>query len=505
MGILVAVFFILVCASFILSTYLERKVKQLDVPGFTLNVKTVKIKLLKQQVSLNEIELRDSLRLLNLNIKRIEIRDIHFFALLFKGNIGIDNLILQKPHIRIDTALFKSNLKGSSYTDNRTIDIASLKIRNATLLLVSSDTLMADTLYYTGFNININKLKQNGQPNTFSYQSTSFNRLQFSLQNGVFNFGKGLYAIKYNNLAYDSDKMKLNVDELNLLSLYSKYEMGRTTGFETDWFDFTFKDLELNTIRLKSLLSNTALVFSEGRIGNFQGEAFKDKRLPLPQKPDNKLPMTMLNALPIGLHCDSFFIDQAHIIYSERVDASDKAGTIYFKDLSARINHASTIDSLITKPTTMQAQARVMGEALLQADFNFPNKEYPKPYRAKGQMGSMPVRSFNPIIKQNAFVEANQGNIKNMAFDFTYNNDSSGGSLVFEYDDLKISILDKDDFSKKGVTSFIVNSFAVHNENLKNSKEFREGTIAFERNKKRSIFNYWWKSVLSGLKTIAIF
>ncbi len=506
--IVVAVVFLTVAASFVLSGYLERKIKNTEIDGLALSVESVDINLLRRQIAINNIEIEDSAKLATLTIERVDIKPIHIIALLFNGNIGAGKVSIKNPNLCIDTAFFRSaifNKTGSSKKNSKKLDIKTLNIQEANILFVSSDSLKQDTLFNTRLNVSLDKLSKNGDSNRYNYKGTSFDRMQLSLLEGTFNFSAGSYAFQYDSLSYDSDEMNLSIDTLKLKSLYSEYKIGHKTGFETDWFDFTFSKLNFNKIQLNTLLTNSALVLSEARIGSFEGRAFKDKRLPFPDKPDTKLPMAMLNSLPIGVHCDSFFIESARIEYAERVDDSDKPGMVYFDELSARIDHLSNIDSLISKPTTMQAQGSVMSEALLQASFTFPNKKYPDPYRAYGKMGPMPVASLNRMIKQNAFVKADEGNIKNLQFDFTYDNDTSGGSFIFEYDDLKISILDKDDFSKKDVSSFLVNFFVVHKQNIKGSNGYSEGTISFERNKKRSIFNYWWKSILSGLKTIAIF
>ncbi len=507
-AIVIAVVFFVFVASFVLKIYLERQINDITFNGFTIKTQTVNVNLLQRQIAVNNIEITDSAKLATLSIDKVDIKGIHIFALVFNGNIGAAELILQNPNLHVDTAFFKSaaiKKTGSPTNNSKELNIETLIISEAKILFVSSDSLKKDTLFYTRLNVSIDKLNKNGHPNKYNYQGTSFDRLQFSLLGGSYNFSQGLYSFQYDSLSYDSEKMNLNIDTLRLKSLYSEYKIGQKTGFETDWFDFTFSKLNFNKIQLNSLLNHTALILSEGRIGRFEGRAFKDKRLPFPDKPDTKLPMEMLNGLPIAVHCDSFIIDMARVEYAERVDDSDKAGSVYFDDLSAQMYELSTIDSLITKPTTMKAQARVMGQALLEASFNFPNKKYPTPYRAYGKMGPMPVHPFNTIIKQNAFVKADQGHIKDLSFDFSYTNDTSGGKLIFEYEDLKITVLNKDDFSKKDVTSFIVNSVVLHKDNLRDDRNFREGTISFERDKKRSIFNYWWKSVLSGIKTIAIF
>lgn len=244
---------------------------------------------------------------------------------------------------------------------------------------------------------------------------------------------------------------------------------------------------------------------SQIEISKFTGFAFKDKRLPFPEKPNKNLPMELLDSLPFTLHVDSIKIEDTNIEYAERVKDSKEAGSVTFNNITAIIKNLSNIDSLITGPTTMHAIANVMNEATLTADFIFPNIKFSHLYSVKGDLESMDIASFNPILKQNAAVLVKSGKINDLSFDFIYNNEHSQGTLCFDYIDLKIDIIDKRDSRVKKTQTFLINNILLHKHNTRAKEPFREGNISFSRDKKRSIFNYWWKSIYSGIKSTAIF
>ena len=212
----------------------------------------------------------------------------------------------------------------------------------------------------------------------------------------------------------------------------------------------------------------------------------------------------MIQDLPFQMHGDSILIENGSIKYAERVKNSKDDGAVTFSQLHAKIYCLSTVDRLIDRQTTMHAEARVMNEGWLKADFIFPNQKFPHVNQASGTLSSMPMKAFNSIVTQNASVFVEDGYLKQLTFNFTYNNNQSNGDLIFEYDDLNVHVLDRDDNSTKKIQSLITNTFLLHKKNLREDKSFREGTISFERDQKKSIFNYWWKSILSGIKSIAI-
>ena len=84
------------------------------------------------------------------------------------------------------------------------------------------------------------------------------------------------------------------------------------------------------------------------------------------------------------------------------------------------------------------------------------------------------------------------------------NSESASGEVLVEYRDLKVKFLNKDNPDnnglKEGVKNFIANTFAINSNNTGNDAE--TGEIDFEREKNKSIFAYWWKSLLSGLKDV---
>ncbi|MFZ6008957.1 MAG: hypothetical protein ACOYXT_01320, partial [Bacteroidota bacterium] len=69
---------------------------------------------------------------------------------------------------------------------------------------------------------------------------------------------------------------------------------------------------------------------------------------------------------------------------------------------------------------------------------------------------------------------------------------------------LKLALLKEEngDVKEDKLRSLIVNAFVVRkNMDEKLSEEKRSGTIMFYRDNSRSIFNFWWKSLFSGIKS----
>ncbi len=157
---------------------------------------------------------------------------------------------------------------------------------------------------------------------------------------------------------------------------------------------------------------------------------------------------------------------------------------------------------LISSETKIEVSCNVLKDALFNVQFTFPNKKYPVTYRTEGVLGTMPMEPFNSLFRSSASADINSGTIHELKFAFTYNNDRSKGNMNFEYEDLKVSLFDPKGGDTKKVKTFLLNTFIVNDQNPDKNGNLKQGEIAFDRDKNKSIFNYWWKSVMSGIKDV---
>lgn len=172
--------------------------------------------------------------------------------------------------------------------------------------------------------------------------------------------------------------------------------------------------------------------------------------------------------------------------------------------MKASVSNAGNVEYLTNGPTIIKASARVMNQSLLNARFEIPNKKFNHGYRVRGSLQPTALLHFNPVIIPNATARIETGRLKTFVFNFSYNETRSTGNLTFEYDNLSLAFLNTEDGSKRKIKSLLANSFVVKKENLNGTKSYKNGSISFERDKKKSVFNYWWKSVLSGIESISI-
>lgn len=108
---------------------------------------------------------------------------------------------------------------------------------------------------------------------------------------------------------------------------------------------------------------------------------------------------------------------------------------------------------------------------------------------------------LNPVLEPLAMVSIRSGRVDKFNFDFAADNKQAIGQLFFGYNNLRISVLELKDGNTKEArfASFIANSLLLRSKNPR-GKELLPDEISFQRDQKRSVLNYWWKSIFSGVR-----
>lgn len=446
----------------------------------------------------------------SLQAKEVSISGIGLFGLLYSRKLDIGRILLDAPDISleylgrrndtaekngqnlnrliynaIDTRL-KSLLLGEVRLTNASLRIAStenefgtITAGNASLLLknIVIDSLSAKREYF----FLTDRMEITGRALSWTLPGDLYTLKAYAA--GASTFGAGAF-----------------VDSLRLQPLYPEYEFSKKVGRETDRMELSIAHMAVKRVRFDSLLYRRKLSAGSFEIEDAILNILRDKRLPGGQPETRALPQLAFQRLKMPVRIDTISVRESLISYSEHKPQASKAGRVTFEDLRATVigfsNFANGDDAI-----EMDTQARVMGEGLLKARFSFPKSDTSGYHTIHGSLGSMPFASLNPMLENTAFVQAEGGIIHGMDFSMELDSRMSKGTMVLNYEDLNISMLEMDS-AKEGearkLTSFIANTFVIKKDN--NKPPLRQAKITFERDREKSVFNYWWKSLLSGLK-----
>ena len=218
------------------------------------------------------------------------------------------------------------------------------------------------------------------------------------------------------------------------------------------------------------------------------------------------MPHELIRNAPFSIFIDSMQVKNGFAKYREFAPDGERPGEIYFSDINSVVYQISNErDYYFGTPTTfMFAFAKLMGEGdvLMTANFNLLDTN--NTFSVRGSLGKMNMSKVNPMVENVAFVSIKSGISNSLNFNFEADDNYAKGKLEFKYSKFKIFVVNKRtgeaEGLDEGIVSWLANTFLINTKNP-HLGFFKEGEVYFRRDKSKSIVNYVWKSIFSGIKT----
>jgi hypothetical protein len=200
---------------------------------------------------------------------------------------------------------------------------------------------------------------------------------------------------------------------------------------------------------------------------------------------------------------DSLNLNHSNITYSEQPAIGDLEGKIGFSKIQARLMPFTNMKSSSGKIPDFQLDgtATIMDSCQLKTRMNFQMDHPENLFTVNGSLSQFNMRILNPVIEPLSLISIRSGRVNQFQFSFSADQSKATGNLFFGYDDLRISVLEKKNGNTKEAkfASFLANSLLLRSKNPR-GKELLPDEILFQRDQKRSVLNYTWKSVFSGIR-----
>jgi hypothetical protein len=446
---------------------------------------------------------------LEVDIASVSLTNIDLSQLIFKREISIGNILIDEPTVQLRRDESESTGSSTGSMITRAAEASSTVLSNVNIPEIS----------ISGFNLQLYR-QQDSEPylsfseTDLTFFDVSLNRASFSgsfpfLQSeGVFrhlNYApdSGLYALRSTSVNFSSINQTASADSLTLTPLLEADDFFNTVGFRTDRITGFTNRVELIGFDVNKFMNSGSLITNAIRIENPELSLFRNKNYPRREnRAEKPLPQELLHQIPFQVQADTVSIVNAGIRYAEIAEEATDSGFIEFTNLNARLLNTTNIDSLILQNNTwtLEASTRVMGSGELDVSFHFPlNEDY---HTITGRLKEMDAMVLNNALEPIASVRIESGKISAMRFEMRLDRKGAIGFLEVIYDDLKISVLDGETGDKNlrsRITSLLANTLKIKKENR--AENPRMGTIDYAREPEKSFFNYWWKSLRTGLKT----
>lgn len=324
------------------------------------------------------------------------------------------------------------------------------------------------------------------------------------ITNFYFVLPDNLSSIQVDELTLNAKDSSILATNFALIPLVSRYDYGPAKGFQSTWLQIENNSISLDKVDFLGLINNNSFNAQKLEVNKLDISVFRDKRIEFPEWQRRPLFQTNLRNLNFTLNIDSILVHDGFVTYQEHSEKATATGEVFFSDLNVAVYNLTndSVRMLSNAKTRLTATTNAFGKGHLKGEFVFDlvNKDNIHSYGV--EVDSFDLREFNRILIPSASVQISSGFSKKIIMSAKANENYSYGEMKFYYEDLKIALLNRETETPKGIGnalgSFFANTFIIKSNNPRNFF-LRKGDIFFERDKKRAIFNYWTKTILSGV------
>lgn len=313
---------------------------------------------------------------------------------------------------------------------------------------------------------------------------------------------QSLYTFHVDSVFYTGIEQTADIKGLRVIPQYSKQEFHKHAQFETDRFDTRLDHVKISGIQPDKAPRDGSVILSQIEMNGGKLEVFRDRKPPFNENQRPLMPTRLIQEAPFGIFAGKIVINKIDIVYMEQPEDSDTPGEIPFKQVNATIENISNFKDSLASDNTMniRAEAFIFDNAMLQVEFQYDLTDPYGAFEAKGELAQLRFVNINPALYPLTGLKVNDGLHQATSFYFYGNDVRSVGELRMKYSELEIELLPDGRRVFKGLARFVGRNFLYYRANPHKKDELRVGQIEFDRDNARFVFNYWWKSYLSGIK-----
>ncbi|MEH0156029.1 hypothetical protein V6R21_17915 [Limibacter armeniacum] len=326
-----------------------------------------------------------------------------------------------------------------------------------------------------------------------------------------------LYTFGFDSVQLSTKRRNITVDLPYLKPLLDRSEFAPTKGYQTDCIEMNVGQLSFEDLDFNLFAADSGLVAQSMNVNKLELQDYRDRTIPSKaDKQAPKLPVELLKAIPFTVKLDTVKIQDSHIKYEEYTGSFkfrrkkktieyEKVGTFELTDLSGEILNVTNDSAFITKNKVMRlnANAKLMGDAKVFMKCNFLLSDTNNVHTYDIWVEKMDLQKLNPLFEGLAMIRITEGKSKGLFMTVVANNDYAYGNMQFRYSDLHVAVLKEKHKRKEGILKkkkmFSSLANAVIDQDNPKLFRLRDGQVYFERDKSKFIFNYWAKSILSGI------
>lgn len=498
---------------------IEQKMSDMRLGEYRLTSGRVRYNIFNGTITLNELllkteedhDLTDSLKIpieyVDAEIEKIKIklRDSDLKALL-RNEIQLGTISVYAPNLTFVTLRRDKDLL--DVVEQADLQQESRKKKRMSRIQIEKLEILGGSIYW----------QQLGQNDTLTYQlsgwdtvfeglsldSTRSDRQKFLFCDRV--SGRiGAFRHAYSNrsnvlgvdkLAWDSRENTLQIKQAAVEPQLSKRDFPRKTEKQADYTEFGIKDLICTGVDFDRFWQEKSLYVDSIYIGTGNLLSNKDRNADVPQR-EKPMLHSKLQGIGFPLSIRTIFANDVNVTYEEITKYAIHPGVLNFDHIQATISGFTNIGNLSDHYIQVDGKAQVNGAGDLTALIKLPMEPGNNHFEARAMLRDTPLNVLNQMITPLTRVVVKSGEVD--CLDFTMKGDDKKAQvdMVFRYHDLEISLMKKKNRERTGLSNVI--NIALILQNNPDEHGLRVVHREVVRDPNKSVFNYLWKGVASGM------
>lgn len=418
-------------------------------------------------ISIISLLRRDSIQLKRFNIKGVQLEAVQLDSISHSDSTAIsDPLPISVSEIQFSEMTLK--LYETPVSDSSTTEIQNLSGK------------------ITGFFLS--------DPSQFN--RSTFEELEITMDHFSHFTKDGFYEASLDSLRLNTINDQIIFSQFHLRPLMNAYEMALDIGYPIDNYDLKIPHFKIEQMNLRKWLSDEEMIAGKITLTEPDFSISRDKSLPRREREDRLLPHLQFKNLPFSVAIDTIYTENGTLSYHEGIAAENRVGSISFNEIDL------SLFSMVNRsadPIYAEATALFMNRSEFDLNIEFSLNDTGK-HSVSGNLYQLDLTAMNSTLENLVLIRLDSGEIQQLNFHFDADDDRSNGSLLLIYSDLDLRFIDAEQQIERRwdrMRSFIANTFVIRSNN--SAEDPRSGEIEYDRDKERSIFNYWLRSISTGL------
>lgn len=487
--------------------YQLKNVKTSFIDG---NFKINDFKIFIKPSALDSLERHHILKrqLVEIEFNSLQIKGIDINHFLSKERMIADEINLNAPQIKIfynsEAPKHKTNkldLDSIFSKIDPYISVNKVCLNKANLKIVDTQQDSLNTFGFSGFSFTMNDLKIDSstvsEPLKIAYSSFTCGggKTHLYLNND--------YSLKMNDFNYSSIDKLLYFEDVRVKHTLTKAQFKKENPDDTPFYDVSFDKLSIN-LTIGDLLLNNDIELKHVAVDKLDVFVYQSKLKKLRPKKVKPLLSTVIRSIPLPVYIEEIDLKNCVFAYEyEEKAMNGKVLELSFDRSNINIKNFTNEPTYLAQNHKMELVATSYflnkGRINLTASFDLTSKS--DKFHIKGRLNKMKFVHTNSLVEVFEPIKFTRGTVHSLDFNFRSNKYQSNGKMDFHYSDIKLKIQKEDGHDKmknRPILSLVANNVFRSN-NEPGHKKYKQGTIQVYRDKHKSILNYVWQSIKSGL------